>query len=88
MRSATRKGARQNSLELAGRTTRLRNGNRGHVEFVYDEIDAFFAAVVFQIQGGHEGFLVPFPGKAELSTDRLMTEVERYLKEPGARAAG
>ncbi len=72
-------GYYQSSLELAGRPTRLTNGDRGYVVFTYDEIDAFFVAVVQQIQGGETGFLVPFPERAEVPTSALMVQVERYL---------
>ncbi len=69
----------QNSLELAGRPTRLHNGDRGHIEFVYDEVDAFFAAVVMQLQGDCRGFLTPFPDKSPLGAAHLMRLVESYL---------
>lgn len=71
-------GYYQHSLELGGRPTRLTNGGRQHIEFVYDEIDAYFASVVFQIQGRYDGFLVPFPDRAE-GRIQLMIDVERYL---------
>ena len=50
----------QASLKEAGRLARLPNGNRGHVEFLWDKPDAYFWSVVGQIQGGADGFLVPF----------------------------
>jgi hypothetical protein len=72
-------GYYQSSLELEGKPTRLTNGDRGHVIFTYDEVDAFFVAVVRQIQGGETGFLVPFPERAGMPTSALMVQVERYL---------
>ena len=73
-------GYYQSSLELAGRPTRLGNGGRHHIEFVYDEVDAFFAAVVMQIQGECAGFLVPFPDKYPHGAARLMSLVEASLR--------
>lgn len=72
-------GYYQSSLELEGQPTRLMNGDRGHVVFTYDEIDAFFVAVVMQIQGGETGFIVPFPDRSPLGAAALMRQVERYL---------
>jgi hypothetical protein len=70
----------QNSLELAGQPTRLNNGDRDHIEFVYDEIDPFFRSVVRQMQGDQEGFLVPFPEKSSISALQIMHQMEAYLK--------
>jgi hypothetical protein len=39
------------------------HGDRHYVEFVFDEVDAFFFAVVQQMQDGQDGFKVPFPDK-------------------------
>lgn len=54
-------GYYQESLNLAGQPTRLRNGDRHHVEFVYDKTDDYFASIVQRIQGGLSIFKVPFP---------------------------
>lgn len=39
-------------LTAAGKPTRLLNGNRHHVEFVFDEPDDYFTAIVARIQNG------------------------------------
>lgn len=54
-------GYYQHSIWSRGNPVRLENGNRHHVEFVYDQADAFFTSVVEQIQGGLTNWIVPFP---------------------------
>ena len=73
-------GYYQNSLRVAGQRTRLHNGNRHHVEFVYDEIDAYFYSVVKAMQGECTGFIVPFPEKSEMPPALLMRAMEQYLQ--------
>ena len=50
----------RNSVELAGRPTRLWNGNRHHIEFVYDKPDKYFSGTVKRIQGGLKNFEIEF----------------------------
>ncbi len=49
-----------NSLRLDGKPTRLLNGNRHHIEFVYDKPDAYFTETVKRIQGELTGFNTPY----------------------------
>lgn len=56
-------GYYQHSLREGKTPTRLHNGDRGHVEFVFDEPDAYFASVVAEIQGALVDFTIPYPGR-------------------------
>lgn len=49
-------------LTAGGRPQRLGNGDRGHVEFVYDKPGRYFGRVVGRIQGRGLGYRVPFFG--------------------------
>ena len=52
-------------LLLGTKPHRMGNGNRGHVWFVYDEPDIYFAWIVHRMQGGERGFDVTFQGYRE-----------------------
>lgn len=41
---------------------RLLNGNRHHVEFVWDKPDEYFTSIVKRIQGNIEGFKISYKG--------------------------
>lgn len=52
----------QNYIECAGKPTRLYNGNRHHVEFVYDHPDDYFTGVMRLIMGDITDFKTPYLG--------------------------
>lgn len=52
----------QHSIQQAGKPTRLPNGNRHYVEFVYDKPDQYFTSVVKLIQGDLTNFVVQYNG--------------------------
>jgi hypothetical protein len=47
---------------LNGKADRLWNGNRHHVEFVYDKPDDYFTSIVKRIQGSLSGFEIEYKG--------------------------
>lgn len=53
-------------LHAAGAPYRLWNGNRHHVEFIWDEPDSFFDSIVAQIQGGVANFKIEYKGRRHL----------------------
>jgi hypothetical protein len=46
----------QDAVDQGGRPQRLYNGNRHHVEFIYDEPDEYFTSIVKRIFGGSVNF--------------------------------
>lgn len=50
-------------VNARGNKSRIYNGNRHHVEFVYDEPGEYFNSVVKKIQGGLDGFKIEYAGK-------------------------
>lgn len=54
-------------LSAKGQPFRLRNGNRHHIEFVFDHPDAFFDGMVKRIQGHLTDYEIAYRGKMEFS---------------------
>ncbi len=52
----------RHSITCAGKPTRLLNGNRHHVEFVYDKPDEYFTSVVRRIQGDLTAYTIRYNG--------------------------
>jgi hypothetical protein len=50
------------SLRIGTKPTRMPNGGRHHIEFVFDVPDHYFASVVKQIQGYVTDWKIPFLG--------------------------
>jgi hypothetical protein len=51
-----------NYIDCAGKPTRLMNGNRHHVKFVYDHPDSYFTSIVKLIMGDITDFKTPYLG--------------------------
>lgn len=49
------------SIHAKGKPSRLMNGDRHHVEFVYDEPDEYFTNTVKRIQGDLTNFAIKYP---------------------------
>jgi hypothetical protein len=49
-------------IAAAGKPDRIQNGNRHHVEFIYDEPDAYFTSIVKRIQGDLTNYTVKYEG--------------------------
>jgi hypothetical protein len=50
------------AIECGQKPTRLMNGNRHHVEFVYDKPDAYFTSIVKRIQGDLTDYKIKYEG--------------------------
>ena len=70
------------SLVYGNKPCRLPNGNRHYVEFVHDEPDEFFVAVVKRIKGAYAfAFTLPFPGKHQGDYGEHVASVKTYLEK-------
>lgn len=54
-------------LASKGKPARLLNGNRHHVEFIYDEPDEYFTSIVKRIQGNLIDFKIEYKGAVDFT---------------------